>query len=132
MKNKKLIVILSVCLVATIALFAGIYIATRPETNENFKEISVTIVLEDKTEKAFEITTEAEFLSEALYDEGLLEKTEYEKGDGLYTYFAGFRADYNADGAFWWLKFNGEDATVGIDDFAINDGDEIEIIYTPA
>ena len=132
MKNKKLIAVLSCVLVVLIAAVAVVFITTRPETDDGKKEISVTVVLKDKSEKNFEITTDAEFLSQALFEEGLLKKSEYEKGDGLYTYFAGVRADYNADGAFWWMKFNGEDATVGIDSFAIKDGDEIEIIYTPA
>ncbi len=130
MKNKKLLVILSIVLVVVIAAFAAIYIATKPETDKGDKEISVTVVTKDETEKVFNIDTDAEYLSEALVEEGILTKEEFESKTGMYTVVAGITADYNVDKSFWWVKVNGEDATVGMDSLAISNGDEFEIIYT--
>ena len=52
MKNKKLILTL-VAFVAVIGILAGIYFATRPQTQQGSKTITVTVVHKDKTEKTF-------------------------------------------------------------------------------
>ena len=132
MKNKKIIISLSVVLAVIIAAFAGIYIATRPETTTDKKTISVSVVFADKSDKDYTIETDAEYLADALNEKGLLDTKEYEKGDGLYTYIAGERADYTLDGSWWCVTKSGEMTTVGMNELAISDGDIFEITNTPA
>lgn len=132
MKNKKIIIGLSVFLAVIIAVFAGIFIANRPETQKGSKNISVTVVFADKSEKDYEISTDAEYLADALHEEGLIKDDEYEKGDGMYTYVADERADYTLDGSWWCVTQEGEMTTVGMNELPIADGDSFEITNTPA
>ena len=129
MKNKKLVIGLSIVLVVLIAVFAGVFIATRPETQEGAKTVDVTIVFADKSEKEYEIKTDAEFLADALLEEKLIEE---KSADGLYTVIAGERADYNLDKSWWCVTKGGEMTNVGINELPIADGDSFEITNTPA
>ena len=52
MKNKKLIIAI-IAVVAVIGLMLGVYFATRPETQQGSKSITVVVVHEDGTEKTF-------------------------------------------------------------------------------
>ncbi len=94
------------------------------------KEISVTIVYEDKSEKAIDIETEAEYLGDALFEKGLTKEDEYKSG--FYTYIDGIRADYNKDKAWWCVTKGGEMTTKGMNDLALADGDSFEITHTPS
>ena len=71
MKNKKL-VIGAIVLVVVIGLMAGIWMATRPETESGSKNYTVTVVHKDGTVKDFAYRTDAEYLAEALLEEGLV------------------------------------------------------------
>ncbi len=129
MKTKKLIIGLAIFLVVVIAVFTGIYIATKPEAQEGEKRISVTVTYKDKTDKEFKIDTDAEYLSEAMLSENLILEAEYKK-DGMYTVIDGEKADYNADQSWWCITKGGETVNFGLDDIAIADGDKYEITYT--
>jgi len=129
MKNKKIIIILAVVLAALVAVFAGVYFATRPETVEGDKTINVTVVFADKSEKNYEISTDAEYLADALVEEKIIEE---KSADGLYTVIAGERADYTLDGSWWSVTKDGEMTSVGMNDQPIADGDNFEITNTPA
>ena len=129
MKNKKLIIGLAIGLVALIAIFAGVYIATRPDANEGEKNISVTVVYKDKTDKEFKINTDAEYLSDALLEEKLVTEEEH-NGDGMYTVIDGEKADYNVDQSWWCVTKDGEITNEGMDTLVIADGDKYEITYT--
>ena len=65
MKNKKLILGLSIGLVVLIALFSALFILNRPNTEEGAKQIGVTVVFADKSEKEYTIKTDAEYLADA-------------------------------------------------------------------
>lgn len=132
MQNKKIIISLSVVLAAIIVVFAGVFIATRPETQKGNKTVEVTVIFADKSEKEYSIKTDAEFLAEALNEEGLLKKEEFESGSGMYTYIADQRADYEKDGSWWCVTKGGEMTSVGMNELPIQDGDSFEITNTPA
>lgn len=128
MKNKKLIVI-AVALVALIAVLLGVYAATRPETVEGAKTITVTVVHKDGTEKAFTCHTDEEYLGAVLVTEKIVvgEQGEF----GLYFNTAdGETADYSADGGWWQILIGEEPATTGADGIAIADGDSFKLVYT--
>ena len=69
--NKKRIVAL-VAIVVVIALMLGVYLATRPETQQGSKAITIQVVHKDGTEKTFTYRTDAEFLAEVLLAEELV------------------------------------------------------------
>lgn len=128
MKNKKLVVGLSVALVVLIAVLAVVFIANRPETDDGKKNIDVTIVYADKTSKDLDIDTDAEFLADALFEEGIITETEYDSG--FYTEIDGVKADFNVDKAWWCVTKDGEMTSVGMNKLPILDGDKYEITYT--
>ena len=129
MKNKKLIIGLAIGLIVLIAAFAGVYVATRPETNEGAKNISVTVVYKDKTDKEFKINTDAKYLSDALLEEKIVTEEEH-NGDGMYTVIDGEKADYSVDQSWWCVTKDGEMTNEGMDTLVIADGDKYEITYT--
>ncbi len=128
MKNKKLVVGLSALLVVLIAVFSVILITNRPETADGKKNIDVTIVYADKTTKDLDIDTDAEFLADALFEEGIITETEYKSG--FYTEIDGVKADYNVDKAWWCVTKDGEMTMVGMNELALASGDKYEITYT--
>lgn len=127
-KNKK-IILAAVAIVAVIALFLGVWFATRPDTTEGAKTITVEVVHSDETSKTFTYHTDAEYLGEVLLDEGLIQG---EQGDyGLYILEVdGEQAIYEEDGAYWALFQGDEYAMLGADQTVINDGDQFSLVYT--
>lgn len=128
MKNKKLIIGLSVVVTVLIAVFASIMIITKPDTNDGSKNIEVTVVYKDETSKEFKISTDAEYLGDALFEEKLVTEAEYESG--FYTEINGVKADFNVDQSWWCVTKDGEMTSVGMNEQVIADGDEFEITYT--
>ena len=128
MKNKKLILAL-VAVVAVIAIMSGIYIATRPETEEGSKTITVSVVHKDGSVKDFTCHTDEEYLGPVLLAEKIVEG---EMGEfGLYFNTAdGETADYSVDGG-WWQVFVGEEAAItGADQIPTTDGGTYKLVYT--
>lgn len=124
--NKKLIWAL-VALVAVVAIFAGIYASTRPETAEGAKTITVQIVHKD-SDRTVEINTDEEMLRGALEQEDLISGSESEYG--LYvTTVDGYTAD-DAAQEWWCFTKDGEMLNTGVDTTPIYDGDAFEITLT--
>ena len=133
MKNKRLLILLSVLLVIFTLFTAGCNnSADKSSSVSENKAIEVTVVFADKTEKEYEIETDAEYLGEALFENGITTEEEYKSSDGLYTVIAGERADYNKDKSWWCLTKGGETVMVGINQQPIQDGDSFEFTNTPA
>ena len=130
MKNKKLVITLSAGLIALIAAFAVVFALSRPETEQGSKEITVTVVFADESEKEYVINTDAEYLGDALLEEKLV--SEEEHSSGFYTVIAGERADYTLDGRWWGLYIDGEMGNLGINQQPIADGETFEIANTPS
>lgn len=128
MKNKKLLVGLSVGLAILIAIFAIVLVTNKPETTKGQKNIDVTIVYADKTTKVLDFETDAEFLGDVLFEEGLVTEEEYKAG--YYTVVDGIKADYNVDQSWWCVTKDGEMTMVGMNELALSDGDKYEITYT--
>lgn len=128
MKNKKMIVAV-VAIVAVIAVMAGIYFATRPETSEGAKTITITVVHKDGTEKPFTCHTDEEYLGPVLLGEKIVEG---ENGPyGLMISAAdGEVADYNVDGGWWQIFVGDQSATLGADSIPVHDGDTFKLVYT--
>lgn len=128
MKNKKIwIAVIALAVIA--ALMVGVYFATREKPVEGSKEITVTVVHKDGSQKVFTCHTDEEYLGPVLLAEKIVQ------GDmGQYGLFItaadGEVADYNVDGG-WWAVYKGEEqTTTGADQVTIADGDVFKIVYT--
>lgn len=112
-----------------IAVFAGIWFATRPATSQGAKTITVEVVHKDESSKTFTYHTDDAYLGEVLQSEGLVKG---EQGDyGLYmTEVDGEAAVYETDGAYWAFYQDGEYANQSIDQTPISDGDAFSLVYT--
>ena len=129
MKKRGLIITLSVVLAVVIALFAGVTVYKRLNTQKGEKDIKVTVTFLDESQKVYEINTDAEYLADALLEEKVIDS---KSKDGMYTVIAGEEADYNADGRWWSLTKDGKMTDTGLNDTPIKDGDSFEITNTKA
>lgn len=127
MKNKKMILALVAVLVVA-ALMVGLYFATRPKTVEGSKSITVTVVHKDCSEKVFTYKTDAEFLGQVLYAEGLIKAEGVD--EGMFNIVDGEKADWNTDKSYWALFVGEEYAMQGVEATPIADGDAFQLVYT--
>ena len=126
--NKKVWIAI-VAVVAVAALMLGVFLLTREDGVAGNKEITVTVVHKDGSEKTFQCRTQEEYLGPVLLAEKIVE------GDmetyGLYIKYAdGERAIYEQDGAYWALYVGEEAAVTGADAVVIHDGDTFKLVYT--
>lgn len=128
MKNKKWILAV-IALVAVVAIMAGVYFATRPETSAGGKTITVVVVHADGTEKTFTCQTEEEYLGPVLITEGIAEGEEGPYGLTINA-VDGETASWEENQSYWALFIGEEYATTGADSTPINDGDVFKLVYT--
>lgn len=126
--NKKVLLAV-IALVVAAAVMVGVYFATRPETAEGGKTITVTVVHKDGSSKDFTYSTDEAYLGPVIQSEGLVEG---DMGDfGLYiTSVDGETADYSVDQGWWALYIGEESAVTGADAVAIEDGGVYKLVYT--
>ena len=127
MKNKK-VILAAVALVVVIAIFAGVYVATRPEVQQGGKAFTVVVVHADGSEKTFEYRTDAEKLGAFLEEKGLIDS---EGADpGMFHTVDGEKADWNVNQSYWAFYLGDEYAMTGIYDTNIEDGAVYKLVYT--
>ena len=128
MKNKKLI-LASLALVLVVALLAGVYFATRPETVEGEKNVTVLIVYEDGSEKKLEYSTGCEYLSQLLLEKELV--TGYESQEYGFTIESvdGIALDWATDGAYWALYEGETYATTSAAGIVLTEGGVYKLVY---
>ena len=128
MKNKKL-VIAAIAVLAVIALMAGVWMATRPETEAGSKAYTVTVVHKDGTEKVFEYRTDEEYLAGALLEEGLVSGENSQYGLTIIT-VDGEDAVWETDSAYWAIYVGEEMAMTGASEIPVYDGSAFKLEYT--
>ena len=128
MKNKKL-VLAAVALAVVIGLMAGIWMATRPQTEAGSKAYTVTVVHKDSTEKVFEYRTDEEYLAGALLEEGLVSGENSQYGLTIIT-VDGEAAVWETDSAYWAIYVDGEMAVTGASEIPVYDGSTYKLEYT--
>ena len=128
MKNKKLVVT-ALVLVLVVALMAGIWMATRPETQSGSKGYTVTVVHKDGSEKVFEYRTDEEYLAGALLEEGLVAGEDSQYGLTIIT-VDGEDAVWETDSAYWAIWVGEEMATTGASEIPVYDGSTYKLEYT--
>ena len=128
MKNKKLVLAV-IAIAAVIVLMLGLYLVTRPEAVAGGKEITVTVVHSDGTEKVFSYSTDAEYLGEVIVSEGLVNGEEGPYG----LYFDtvdGETASWEENQSYWSILIGEEYATTGADGVVLTDGGAYSVVYT--
>ena len=127
MKNKK-IVLAVVALVVLVAVMAGLYVLTRPGAVLGPKTIEVQVVHSDGSQKTFTYTTEAKYLGEALYAEGLIIADE--SNPGMFHTVDGEKADWAVNKSYWSFYIGEEYAMTGVETTPIHHGDVFKLVYT--
>ena len=128
MKNKKL-VIATIALAVVIGLMAGVWFATRPETEAGSKAYTVTVVHKDGSVKGFAYRTDAEYLADALLEEGLVSGEDSQYGLTIIT-VDGEDAVWATDSAYWALWVGEEMAMTGASETPVYDGSIFKLEYT--
>lgn len=131
-KNSKVKIGIGIgCLAAVLVILAVIYSLFSAKTTAGSKNITIEVVNKASESTMYEVSTDAEYLKEAMEEtEGLtFEGTESEYGMMVDT-VNGEKADYNIDGSYWSFYVNGEYCNYGIDAQPIADQDAFQIVYT--
>ncbi len=147
LSKKKIIGIVAIILVA-ILMVGVFFVFGRPKSVNKSDEAPVTdadsilfleksivikVIGKDSQQTEYEISTHAEYLSQAMDEaQGLT----YSGTDGAYGLMLeeinGQRAIYEEDGAYWSILVDGEYGMHGVDTQPVEDGVEYSIVYTLA
>lgn len=123
-QKKKTLLIAGIAIVVVVAMLAA-WFAFGPKGTAGQKQIDVTVVYADETTDEFNISTDAEFLRQALEEQNLIEGSESEYGLFV-TSVNGVAADDSKE-EWWCFSKDGEDLMTGVDSTPIADGDHFEI-----
>ena len=122
--NRKLTVIVAVVALA-IVLLVGYNVLLAPKGVEGAKEVTIDIVNEDTDlDESYTYNTDHEFLFELMKeheDELGLEYDDSEFG-AMVTGLGGYAAD-DSEQEYYHISVNGVDATTGVSEIVLNDGD---------
>ena len=135
-KKTWIIIAAVVAFLAVAATMLGIWWFNRPtpdpvdkKDGEEFaKTITVEVVHADGTAKTFTFDTNADYLGEVLYAEGLIENQGAD--EGMFNIVDGEKADWNENKSYWSLYEGDQYAMQGVDTTPINDGDTFKLVYT--
>ena len=125
--KKKLAILFAVFMLLIIGM-AAVMKGTKLETAEGAKEITVTVVHGDGSEKEFTYHTDEEFLGPVLLSDGLIVGDDGEFGIFIHT-VDGEEIDSN-NHEWWCLTKGGESVMTGADTTPIASGDSFELTLT--
>ncbi len=132
--NKKKIVGIgaAVALVALVVVLGVLYVTFAEKPVEGSKSITIEVVNSKGESKTYELTTDAEYLQQAMDEAGV----QYTGQEGPYGFeiasINGESGVYEKDNAYWGFYVNGEYCNYGISQQPVEDGDAFKIAYTPA
>ena len=118
-------------LIVVIAGLIGVYAVFGAKAVAGSKDITIEVVNKAAQSTMYELSTDAEFLRQAMEEaEGLT----FEGEEGPYglaiSSVNGEVADFNVDGSYWSFYVNEEYCNYGVDSQPVMDGDAFKIIYT--
>lgn len=125
-KQKWPIIVGAILLVALLVGALFLWKGCSAEPNEGSKALTFEVVLQDGTSKKHKLSTDEEYLANALVEAGLVEYAE----DGMYTTIDGVTADWSKDESWWCISKDGEALSVGMNQQVIADGEHYEATYT--
>ncbi len=120
----KTLLLIAILAIAALAMF-GIYKTFMPKGQAGAKEITVTVVHGDKTEKDFTYQTDEAYLGAVLQKEELVEGTDGEYGLFI-TSVDGEAADDSKE-QWWCITKEGEQLNTSADQTPIADGEQFEL-----
>ena len=127
MKNKKILGVAALLLLAAAMLFA--YFSFRETETVGAKSVVVEVADDTGSTLTYTVDTDALYLQQVMEQaEGLT----FEMADGMVHTVNGLRADYVLDGAYWGFFVNGEYCNYGIEQQPVENGDVFSIVYTLA
>lgn len=130
-QNKKLWLIL-IPIVLVIAMI-GIYFIAKPQPVKGSKTVTISVIDNEATKTDFTVSTDAEYLRQAMEEtEGLTFSGDESEYGLMVTEVNGVVADYNVDGSYWAFYINDEYCQYGVDEQPVADGDAFKIEYTPS
>ena len=126
MKNDKKNVTLLACLfTVVVAVFGMTFLMLRPTGTDGEKKFTLKVISADGSSTKHKLSTEEEFLGDALLSEGLL--TGYQGEYGLFiTSVNGITADSTKQ-EWWCLTVDNEEWLYGIDQTPVTDGGHYEL-----
>lgn len=127
-KNTKKIIFSLVALAAVIIALFCVYQFTKGKTTAGQKELTIDVVHKDGSVKSFHVTTDREYLGEALDDEKLVEGEESTYGLFITT-ADGEKAD-DTNQEWWCLTKDGEQLNTSADQTPIADDEKYELTLT--
>lgn len=129
MKKKNLIGLISLLL--AVALLLVVYVNFSPKGTRDEKTITIEVIGISGDKTTYNVTTNAEFLREAMDDCKDLTYTGIESNYGVMVLEVNNQiADYDKDKSYWAFYVNGEYCQYGIDSQVVNDKDVFSIEYT--
>jgi len=126
MKSKKALLGV-VALVVVAAVLLGVYFASRPDTMEGAKALTITVVHGDGSEKVFDVRTDGEYLEQPLLENGIVEDNQTEWG--LYILTADGETADEAEQEWWCITKGGEALMTGASDTPVADGEAYELTF---
>lgn len=130
--NKKALLGVGI-LAVVIAVFAIIYSVFGAKPTAGSKDITIEVIGKAGQSTVYELSTDAEYLREAMEEAEGLEFSGTESEYGLMVEVVnGESAVYATDGAYWGFNVNDGYCNYGIDEQPVVDGDAFQIVYTPA
>jgi hypothetical protein len=120
--------------IAVLTLLLVIYSLTRPVTMVGTKNISIEVAYENGIKEYYQITTEAQFLLEAINSipDLKIEGNTSDEFGLMVTTINGTSADYQKDQAYWAILLDGEPCSYGVSKQPIKDKETYTFQYTPA
>lgn len=126
-KKQKILISIGAALLVVAAVVAMLlWKGFSADPVEGSKVIVFEVVQKDGSSEEFDIATDAEYLADALVEEGLIEYA----ADGLYTTIDGITADWSVDESWWCISKDGVSLNVGMNQQPIADGEHYEATYT--
>ncbi len=124
--NKKTLIALG-ALILVAAAMVTVFVLTRPQPQLGSKEITVTVVHADGSEKVFTCHTDEETLDKVLLAEGII--PEGNIVDGMFTTVDGETASWENDQAYWSFYVGDSYANEGICTTVVENGASYKLVY---
>lgn len=113
-----------------IAVFVFVWMNFGAKPQEGSKAITIEVINSADESTVYDVTTDAEFLLQAMEEaEGLTFDGDESEYGLMITTVNGEVADYNENGAYWSFYVNGEYCNYGVDSQPVADGDAFVIEY---
>lgn len=115
----------AVLLAVATALFLGIWLIARPQSSAGSKNLTIQVIHGDLSSRSFEITTNAEYLADALTETVIAQG---EEGPyGLFILSADGETADAANQEWWCITRNGASLTTGASETPVADDETYEL-----